>query len=186
MKGFIKTTFAALLTLTTLNAHSNEYTYIDYALGIVDPEYDASIGEYSSLSGSFKMRDDSFISFESSNYEDTNEYDYDITALGIGAYVDSGVVTDIYGLVQLVKADLGYRDETGFRITVGLRTSLSNNIELAAKMKHEDIYRRTSKTYALELRNYLTTHFSVGASYETANINDLEIDIFYGSLRLNF
>ncbi|MBJ7539311.1 hypothetical protein [Marinomonas transparens] len=185
MKYFTSVKFATLLALST-STHASDYTYIDYALGATDPESTSASGEYSSLSGSFEMQNRAFIAFQSNNYEDDRRYDIDITALGIGAYVDSGIRTDLYGLVQLVKTDLGNHEDTGFRITIGLRSSISSNIELAVKIKHEDVYRDTSKSYAAELRYYLTPDFSAGASYETADINGSEMNTLYGSLRLNF
>lgn len=186
MRYFIRVAFVALLTLPALNTYANEYAYIDYAVGFTAPENTSSLGEYSSLSVSFEIDNKSFLLFDSSDYEETNEYNYDINAIGLGAYTNFGVMTDLYGAIQLVRADLGRREETGFQFVAGLRSNLSEDIELAAKMKHEHIYNTTSKTYALELRNYITTYFSVGASYETKNINGLELEVLYGSLRLNF
>jgi hypothetical protein len=186
MKYFVKAAFVALFTLPVLSVHADEYAYIDYALGVTAPENTSSMGEYSSLSVSLELDSRSFLLFDSSDYEDTNEYNYSINALGLGTYGNFGSMTDLYGAAQFVRADLGATEEIGFQFVIGLRSNLSEDIELAAKMKYEHIYNATSKSYTLELRKYVTTNFSIGASYETTSINDLEIDTLYGSLRLNF
>jgi len=186
MNYFTKIHFAVFLMLSASSIQAKDYTYIDYARGATDPESTSNYGKYTSLSSSFEIQNNAFLTFESTQYEDTNRYDIDIKAIGMGGLTDYGLRTDLYGMVQLIRSNLGYSKNTGFRITLGLRSNLSNNVEFAAKAKYEDVYTEASNSYALSLRYYFTTALSAGASYETASINESDMNALYGSLRLNF
>lgn len=186
MKPLHALSFVTLLAGSQACFASGDYTYLDYAIGITKPAYTSATGKYSAISGSFGLQSKAFVAFDVQSYDDSRRYNYDVTGIGIGAYTGIGIVTDLYGLAQVVRADLGNNNDSGYRLTVGVRTITLGNIELNAKIKHEDIYDKTNDSFAIGARYYFTPMFSLGASYETAYIKDSDMKALYGSVRLNF
>ncbi|BFM48216.1 hypothetical protein [Marinomonas sp. THO17] len=166
---------------------ANDYQYIDYALGISDLENTQSNGDYESFSGSFIIQDQTFLAFEANNYHKQGVYDIDLTGFGIGSYTDFGRATDLYALLQLIVVDLeNNNDKRGLRLSLGVRSSISSRMELAGKIYYEDVYEKSSKSYALALRYYVTTDFSAGLGYDMTNIAEDDMNHLYAALRLNF
>ena len=181
----MKKILLAGLAVTTLalstGAQAATFTYIDYGFGKIDPDNsNPSDDGYSSLSGAFELSNGPFIAAESTEYGSL-----DVTAIGAGIYAPVGRASSLFGMLQLVKADWGNNnDETGYRFTAGLRSSLADRLEFEGKIKYDDVYRETDSSFALGLRYYMTKNFSIGANYDVAQFSQNDQNAFFASLRL--
>jgi len=181
---------ALALGVSSLSLHASDfgYSFVQLGFGITDDENSTSNGEYSGVTGSFQTQNGVLVLFESTRFEESGQYDFDFTAIGAGIYTATGSQTDLYGGLQLVNADLGAEnDESGFRVSIGIRTALTSHIELDGSVKHEDVYDNDSDTgYGLALRYYATPNVAAGVHYDSTDINGLGIESIYGSIRFIF
>lgn len=181
MKKILLSSLAATAFTLSMTAQADTFTYIDYGFGSIDPDYSVSDDDYASLSGAFETSSGPFIAFESTEYGSL-----DVMAVGAGAYTPIGSQSNLFGVLQYVKVDLGRTDETGFRLTVGVRSTLSDRVELEGKIKHDDVFSETDTSFAAAVRYYVTPNFSVAANYDVAEINSNDQNAMFASLRLSF
>lgn len=180
MNKLLLTGFTAVaFTLSTAAQAESIFTFIDYGTGTVD--VDSSDDEYTSLSGAFETSGGPYVAFESTEYGSL-----DVMAVGAGVYSGVGSQSNIFGQLQYVEVDLGRSDETGFRLTAGIRTTISDRVELEGKFKYDDVFSDTDSSFAVAARYYVTKSFSVAANYDTAEIAGYNYDAMFASLRLSF
>ena len=171
---------AILSVSTTSVAKEISYDYVEATYGSVT--VDAGAGDVDgngiSVSGSFSVAP--AIAFEAgyarTNYDKFRGKDLETTALTFGmiahASISSG--TDIYGSLSVIKSDIkastGSRtidDDTGNVISIGLRHSATDVIELDAGMARTDIFDDQSNVFFLGARFYAAENFSLAAGYST-------------------
>jgi hypothetical protein len=181
MKNIILSGLTATACALSAGAQAGPFDYIDYGFGKIDPDSSSSSDDYSSLSGAFQTSAGPFIALETTEYGEL-----DVLAIGAGVYAPVGGQSNVFGMLQYIKADYGNNDETGFRISAGVRTTLTNRVELEGKIKHDDVYSQTDTSFAAALRYYVTPNFSVAANYDTAETNGNDLNAMFASLRLNF
>ncbi|NVK72424.1 hypothetical protein C0J08_07550 [Marinomonas sp. CT5] len=180
MKKILLAGLAATTIALSTGAQAATFTYLDYGFGKIDPDNsNPSNDDYSSLSGAFELGNGPFIAAESTEYGDL-----DVTAIGAGIYAPVGRASNLFGTLQLVKADYGNNDETGYRFTAGLRSSLADRLEFEGKFKYDDVFRETDSSFALALRYYMTKNFSIGANYDVAQFAQQDQNAIFASLRL--
>ena len=182
MKRVLLATFAAATLALSAAAQADTFTYIDYGLGKIDPDNSDPVDDdYSSLSGAFELGNGPFIAAESTEYGAL-----DITAIGAGIYTPVGRASSLYGMLQFVQADWGNNnDETGYRFTAGLRSSLADRLEFEGKFKYDDVFTDTDSSFAVALRYYVTRNFSIAANYDIAQYNQNDQNAMFASLRLS-
>ncbi|KZN13645.1 hypothetical protein [Marinomonas sp. TW1] len=180
MKKILLSSLAtAAVTLSTGTYAESLFTYLDYGFGKVDVS--SSDDGYTSLSGAFETSAGPYVAFESTEYGSL-----DVMAVGAGMYSGVGSQSNIFGQLQYVQVDIGRNDETGFRITAGVRTTISDRVELEGKFKYDDVFSDTDSSFAVAARYYVTKNFSVAANYDTAEIAGYNYDAMFASLRLSF
>ncbi|MFT4575018.1 hypothetical protein [Marinomonas primoryensis] len=180
MKNILLASLAATACAFSFSVQASTFTYIDYGFGTIDPDNSTSSDDFSSLSGAFELSNGVFIAAESTEYGNL-----DVTAIGAGVYTPVGRASSLFGALQFVQADWGNNnDETGYRFTAGLRSSLADRLEVEGKIKYDDIYTETDSSVALALRYYVTKNFSIGANYDIAEFNSNDQNAMFASLRL--
>lgn len=180
MKKVLLTGLTATACFLSTNVLAESlFTFIEYSKGTVD--VDSSDDEYTSLSGAFETSGGPYVAFESTEYGSL-----DVMAVGAGVYSSVGSQSNLFGQLQYVEVDLGSTEETGFRLTAGLRTTISDRVELEGKVKYDDVFSETDSSFAVAARYYVTKNFSIAANYDTAEIADYNFDAMFVSLRLSF
>lgn len=182
MKKVLLASLAAATCIFTMSAQADTFTYLDYGLGKIDPDNSDPVDDdYSSLSGAFELGNGPFIAAESTSYGAL-----DITAMGAGIYTPVGRASNLYGMLQFVQADWGNNnDETGYRLTAGLRSSLADRLEFEGKFKYDDVFTDTDSSFAFALRFYMTKNLSIAANYDIAQFNQNDQNAIFASLRLS-
>ncbi|GAA0234062.1 hypothetical protein [Marinomonas primoryensis] len=180
MKNILLASLAATACAFSFSAQAATFTYIDYGFGTIDPDNSTSSDDFSFLSGAFELSNGAFIAAESTEYGNL-----DVTAIGAGVYTPVGRASSLFGTLQFVQADWGNNnDETGYRFTAGLRSSLADRLEIEGKVKYDDVYTETDSSFAVALRYYVTKNFSIGANYDIAEFNGNDQNAMFASLRL--
>ncbi|BFM51385.1 hypothetical protein [Marinomonas sp. THO17] len=169
----------AAFTLSNVTQAESIFTFLDYGKGTVD--VDSSDDEYTSLSGAFDLSGSSYIAFESTEYGSI-----DVMAVGAGLYSNVGRQSNIFVQLQYIEVDFGRSDDTGYRLSAGLRTTISDRVELEGKLKYDDVFSETDSSFAVAARYYVTKNFSVAANFDSAEIANRNYDAMFASLRLNF
>jgi hypothetical protein len=181
MKKVLLASLAATACALSMGVQASTFTYIDYGLGTIDPDNSTSSDDFSSLSGAFELPNGVFIAAEATEYGNL-----DVTAVGAGVYTPVGRASSLFGVLQFIQADWGNNndDETGYRFTAGLRSSLADRLEFEGKVKYDDVYTETDSSFAVALRYYVTKNFSIGANYDIAEFNGNDQNAMFASLRL--
>lgn len=182
MKKLLISGLVAAAVSLPIAAQADTFTYIDYGFGSIDPDNsNPNNDDYTSLSGAFETSGGPFVAFESTEYGGT-----DVMAVGAGVFTPAGSQSTLYGALQFVKVDFGRTDETGFRVTLGIRSTLTDRVELEGKVKYDDVFSDTDTSFAAALRYYATRNFSIAANYDTAEIAGNNQNAMFASLRLSF
>lgn len=174
---------SVVLGVMSAGAYADNFTYVDYGYGVIDPDNISSDGTYSSLSGAVELGSPYFIAVELTNYKDTGIYDTNITAVGLGAYVPMGTFSTIYGIAQIVDSD-ETSDNYDMRLTAGIRSTISDRVELEGKIKFDDVEDNTDTSYVGTVRYYFTSQLSLAGNYESSD--DYQRDMMYASVRYAF
>ncbi|GGN30779.1 MULTISPECIES: hypothetical protein [Marinomonas] len=182
MKKLLLSSLAATAFTLSMTAHANTFTYLDYGFGSIDPDYTVANDDFSSLSGAFEFGKGAFIAAESTEYGSI-----DLMAIGAGVYAPVGRASSLFGILQFVDVDWNNNndDDTGYRLTAGLRSSLADRLEIEGKLKYDDVFSETDSSFALGLRFYITRNFSIAANYDVAEINENDQNAMFASLRLS-
>ncbi|MCW4629805.1 MULTISPECIES: hypothetical protein [Marinomonas] len=182
MKKILLSSLAATAFTLSMTAQADTFTYIDYGFGSIDPDYTVANDDFSSLSGAFEFGKGAFIAAESTEYGSI-----DLMAIGAGVYTPIGGASSLFGILQFVDIDWNNNsdDETGYRFTAGLRSSIADRLEVEGKLKYDDVFSETDSSFALGLRFYVTRNFSIAANYDVAEINNNDQNAMFASLRLS-
>ena len=140
------TAFAALLLATPALAQDLSYNFVQ--LGYQSIELDAGPfdvdGDGFVLSGSFEIADQ-FHVFGGYGTADF-DFDVDLTELSLGLGFNTPIAdnTDLVASIAYVEADVdtngfGSADENGYGASVGLRSMIAPNFELAGSINYVDL-----------------------------------------------
>lgn len=180
-------TLVSLSSFTAEAAGTNIFSYVDLGYGVTSPE-NGSNGDYTSLSGSFQFNASNFVTLESTRFKNAGHYDIDVRGVGVGAFAPIGQYTNIFGSAKLIQTDYNNSsgDDSGYRLTAGLRSTITPRLELEGKMKYEDVYKKTSTKFAAALRFYVNPNFSLAANYDQTDINGTNFSSVFGAARITF
>ncbi|WP_417537249.1 hypothetical protein [Marinomonas sp.] len=173
MKRIMAAGIAATAICLSMNANASSMTYVDYSIGTVDYDSSSSSGDYSAFTASIETPILPLISVESIDLND-----FDILKLGIGASIDLGSASNIYGLVHYNDYD---DEDSDISFRVGINSTISDRLEvrLSHTMYSDQDGRDNTK---LSLGYYLTQNFSVSGNYAVADT----YNIMSATARLSF
>ena len=170
-------------------AESPNWNYLQLGYGaLAIDDLDEVTPSGASLTGSFLVSENMFVYGDFSSYSDDlfgRDVDVEQRALGLGYRFDMSENTDLFAGVSYEYAEIGVssssEDESGYGLTVGVRSHVTDSVELAAFVNHVDL--DGSETFVgFDAQYYINEKFAVGANY---TFNDV-FDTYGISLRLAF
>jgi hypothetical protein len=182
-------THRSILAIAILTASSGviskEISY-DYIEGTYASITDSSVGEDIDgdglgVGGSFSVAPAIALTaeFSATSYDTYRGIDVDTTGFSFGVTAHGSISpgADIYGNFSVLRANTeatdGFNtiedDDTGNQITVGLRFSASDVVELEVAGIRTDVFDDTSNSFAFGARFYASEKFSLGIAYRTGD-----------------
>ena len=151
--------------------------------GYLNADLDGDDANGWTLDGSKLLGDNFFVSGQYKTVGDSEDgLDVDLNWLsaGVGYRTAMSESTDFYGLVtyENIETEVSYSgsdfsdDENGYGLSAGVRSMLTDSIEIDGRLGYIDIADDSETAITLGARYYVNTNFSVGTSYTT--IDDLD------------
>ena len=101
------------------------------------------------------------------------DIDIDMASMGLGYRYGLNATTDIFGEVTYEYVELSEgsvdEDENGYGLAVGVRSMVTNNIELSGAIRYIDIDDEDDTEFEVGANYYFTPNFALGASYALAD-----------------
>lgn len=124
------------------------------------------------VNGKYLMNSNWYLNGEYSFFEEGN-FDFDMLTLGAGYRLPLTATTDAYfgANVERVDGD-GDIDDTGYSVNAGLRSMLTEQVELAGELGYYDVDDGEA-FFKVGANYYITPAWAVGANYKV--IDDWDI-----------
>lgn len=171
---------ATLTSYSTL-ADTPDWRYVEGGYTKVDFDGNESFEpDGLTVNGKYLLNANVYLNGEYSFFEEGN-FDFDMLTLGAGYRLPINATTDAYFGANLERVDGDFDDETGYSINAGLRSMVTEQIELAGEVGYYDVDDGEA-TLKIGANYYITPQWAVGASYETID----ELDILQVTARYAF
>jgi opacity protein-like surface antigen len=131
-------------------------------------------------SGKYLLNSNWYLSGEYSFFEEGN-FDFDMLTVGAGYRLPVNATTDAYFGANLERVDGDIDDDNGYSVNAGLRSMVTEQIELAGEVGYYDVDGGEA-TIKVGANYYITPQWAVGASYELID----ELDIMQVTARYAF
>lgn len=173
-KAILLASAVALLASGTVAAGNMDYSYgqVDYV------DYDVDLGGASygvdgfGLTGSFEVTDMLFVAGEYVTLSGDGGFDYTDLKLGLGAAWAISDKADVYGVLSYLSNDVEFTDDTGYELAFGVRSMVTNQVELYGELAYVDIYEDTATAFEIGGRYALTDAFGVVLAFESGDDYD--------------
>lgn len=187
----------SLLLLTTLVASPIAFAktpnFNFVSGGYLDGDIDGEGADGWTIDGSTLVSENVFLSGQYQTVGDSeNGLDVDINWLsaGVGYRTAISASTDFYGLVtyENLEAEASYRgnsaseDENGYGLSVGVRSMVSDSIELDGRLGYIDIADESETSISVGARFHMNESFSFGANYTSLD----DLDLISATVRYSF
>lgn len=177
----------ALISCLSAAAHADSPAWNTLQLGfnVADVEGINGYEPYGfSLAGTALVSDDLFVGASFGRLSDDVldvDLDYDTTSVGIGYRLSATENTDVFAAISYEHVELtgddGFRsesfDESGYGITVGLRSMVTNALELRGAISYVDIDDADETTVSFGADYFITDRWSLGATYDIGDDVDV-------------
>ncbi|XQF92615.1 outer membrane beta-barrel protein [Pseudoalteromonas espejiana] len=174
--------FTAAVASPAALAESPNFNYV--SAGYLDGDIDGDDADGWTFDGSTLLGENFFLSGQYQtvgNSDDGVDVDFNWLSAGLGYRTAISASTDFYGLVtyENVEVEASYRgssisdDENGYGLSVGVRSMVSDNIELDGRLGYIDIADESETSFTVGARYYFNNNFSLGANYTTLDELDL-------------
>lgn len=174
--------FTAVVASPAALAESPNFNYV--SAGYLDGDIDGDDADGWTFDGSTLLGENFFLSGQYQtvgNSDDGVDVDFNWLSAGLGYRTAISASTDFYGLVtyENVEVEASYRgssisdDENGYGLSVGIRSMVSDNIELDGRLGYIDIADESETSFTVGARYYFNNNFSLGANYTTLDGLDL-------------
>ena len=186
-------TFASVCCLSTVNADTFSYSYIEGGIGdYIDDAEDPTflIGGSYNLSSNFNLLGDYSTTTLAS--EGSVDLDYDTIALGVGFHTPMNEKTDFIASLKYVSIDLSVTsgfasaevaDADGYSIGAGVRHELSDKVEANLGLDYTEIDDASETTITVGGRYFFNEKLSAALSYQSGEDDN---DGIAGTIRYNF
>ncbi|WP_421132896.1 outer membrane beta-barrel protein [Alteromonas sp. A079] len=168
-------TLLAVLTATSsfsVLADSPNWRYVEGGYTKIDFDNNESFEpDGLTVNSKYLLNNNWFLNGEYSFFEEGN-FDFDMLTVGAGYRLPVNATTDAYFGANLERVDGDVEDDTGYSINAGLRSMITDQVELAGEVGYYDIDEGEA-TIKVGANYYITPQWAVGASYEM--IDDLDI-----------
>lgn len=181
---------ALVLSISSVQAVESprwDYATLSYQTVDIDGEKLSGLG----FGGSKLLGKNVFVSGAYSNTSDTiNSVDFDFNTLsvGLGYRTEISSKTDFFGVVSYEDVELessfrGNSDkegDSGYGLTAGVRSMLTDKVELTGSLKYIDIAEETDTGLSVSALYNFTTQFSAGVGYtKSDDIDGFSISAVY-------
>ncbi len=202
MSKFTKKKIIIALTLLPISSAtlSSEisYDYVQATYAAISIDTETTMGDLEGngfgVSGSVSVAPAVAIEvgYGATNYDEFQGIDSETNSLafGITAHTSISPGTDILGSFTVIKGNVeasdGFysvdEDDTGNAISVGLRSLITDAIELEAEFSRTDIFDDKANEFSIGARFHVTNKFSLAAGYSTGD----DVDTFLLNARFGF
>lgn len=138
---------ALLLAGAPANADGISYSYIEANYQELDLDFGGGVdadGDGFAVAGSAAVGDSAFVFAKYGSFDLESVVDYSILSVGAGYHDSLSEKTDWYATLAYVKADLdagffGSADDSGYGVSVGLRSMMSPSLEVYGSIGYTDL-----------------------------------------------
>ena len=163
---------ASTTSLTALAANSPDWKFVEAGYTKMDIDDNESFEpDGFTVNGKYLLNNNIYLNGEYSSFEEGG-FDFDMLTLGAGYRLPVNATTDAYFGVNFERIDNNVDDETGYSVNAGLRSMITEQVELNGEVGYFDID-DSEVTFKVGANYYITPQWAVGASYEV--IDDLDI-----------
>lgn len=147
------------------------------------------------ISGSKLLGEDFFVVGSYGNasddieiYNSSVEVDFNTLSVGLGYRHSISQTTDVFGVVSYedMEVEASYQgdsesdSENGYGLTIGVRSMVSEKVELGGSLKYVDIADETETAFGVSALYNFTDQFSAGVGYSKADdVDTLSISAIY-------
>lgn len=169
-------TLLAAFTATTFSlsamAEKPDWRYVEGGYTKMDFDDNESFEpDGLTVNGKYLLNSNWFLNGEYSFFEEGN-FDFNMLTVGAGYRIPVNASTDAYVGANVERVDGDVEDDTGYSINAGLRSMLTEQVELAGEVGYYDVDDGEA-TFKIGANYYITPQWAVGASYKF--IDDLDI-----------
>ena len=181
---------ALLLSLGTAQAaESPRWNSASISYQSVDIDGDKLTGF--AVSGSKLLGEDFFVVGSYGNASDDIEgieFDFNTLSVGLGYRYAISQNTDFFGVVSYedVEVEVSYQgnsesvSDNGYGLRVGIRSMLSEKVELSGSLQYVDIADETETAFGISALYNFTEQFSAGVSYSKVDdVDTLSVSAIY-------
>ena len=162
---------ASVLPLTAL-ADKPDWRYIEGGYTKLDFDDNASFEpDGLTVNGKYLLDRNWYLNGEYSFFEE-GSFDFNMLTVGGGYRLPINATTDVYVSANLERVDGDVDDETGYSINAGVRSMLTEQVELAGEVGYYDVD-DGDVTFKVNANYYITPQWAVGAKYTV--IDDADI-----------
>ena len=155
-------------------AESPEWNYVGVNYQDLDV-YSTSVDGFG-LTGSVLLGENVFLTGDFSQTSGSG-MDLDWLSAGVGYKFDVSPTTDLYGAISYEDFG-GDASETGYGLTAGVRSMITESIELGAALEHLDVV-DTETGASVSGKYYFSDKFSVGATFGSmGDIDTMSVGAF--------
>jgi hypothetical protein len=185
----LKNVFAAAVLFSAINVNAADFSYSHFDIGLasieIDDEGDSYNGHAVGLDLSVELGEVFYATagLATADVEETNQ---DTKSLGLGVHAPLSESVDVYAEAAYVRVDVSFGDwnfdDTGSAYTLGLRSKVTDRLELGGGVNHLDVFDGTDNSYFVNVFFAAKETVHVGGE-----ISKGEDSIGYGiALRINF
>lgn len=132
------------------------------------------------VSSKYLLNSNIYLNGEYSNFEE-GSFDFDMLTLGAGYRLPINNTTDAYFGANFERIDGDFDDETGYSVNAGLRSMVTEQVELLGEVGYYDV-EDGDTTFKVGANYYITPQWAIGASYKLID----ELDIMQVTARYSF
>ncbi len=182
---------ALLLSLGTAQAaESPRWDRASISYQSVDIDDDDKLTGFA-VSGSKLLGEDFFVVGSYGNASDDIEgieFDFNTLSVGLGYRYSISQSADLFGVVSYedMEIEVSYQgnsasiSDNGYGLRVGVRSMLSEKVELSASLQYVDIADETETDFRVSALYSFTEQFSVGVGYSKAgDVDTLSVSAVY-------
>ncbi len=172
---------ALAITVSGVAAASPDWQYVEAGYTPMDFDGNESFEpDGLAIEGKYALNQNVYLNGEYRFFEEGN-FDFNMLTVGGGYRMPVNSTTDAYFGANLERVDSDGYDDTGYSVSAGLRSMITEQVELMGEIGYYDVDEGDA-TFKFGGNYYITPHWAVGASYEVID----EIDIMQVTARYAF
>lgn len=165
------TSVSATLSFPAL-ADTPDWRYVEGGYTKIDFDDDESFEpDGFNVPSRYLLNSNIFLNGEYNRVEE-GSFDLDLLTLGAGYRMPINSTTDAYFTANFEQLDADATDENGYSINAGLRSMVTEQIELNGEIGYYDVFDGEA-TIKIGANYYVTPQWAFGASYKS--VDDLDI-----------